>query len=50
MSLTEFAMLFEPFYQKKASETKEIIGHDAYEVQSNVYDFLKAQMVCCSMI
>ena len=32
MSLTEFAMLFEPFYQKKASETEEIVDHDAYKL------------------
>ncbi|XP_050338285.1 uncharacterized protein LOC126764671 [Bactrocera neohumeralis] len=31
MSLTEFAMLFEPFYPKKVSETEESVDHDAYE-------------------
>ena len=32
-------MLFEPFYQKRASENEESIDHDAYEVQSKHYDF-----------
>lgn len=35
-SLTEFAMLFEPFYPKKASETEESIDDDAYEERINV--------------
>ncbi|GIY05126.1 ATP-dependent DNA helicase [Caerostris darwini] len=36
MSLTEFAMLFEPFYPKKVSETDESIDHDAYEEQPDI--------------
>ncbi|GIY57519.1 hypothetical protein CDAR_79491 [Caerostris darwini] len=36
MSLTEFAMLFEPFYPKKVSETEDSIDHDAYEVQPHI--------------
>ncbi|GIY94550.1 ATP-dependent DNA helicase [Caerostris extrusa] len=36
MSLTEFAMLFEPFYPKKVSETEESIDHDAYEEQPHI--------------
>lgn len=28
MSLTEFAMLFEPFYPKKLNETEESVDHD----------------------
>ena len=35
MSLTEFAMLFEPFYPKKVSETEESVDHDAYEEHPN---------------
>lgn len=31
MSLTEFVMLFEPFYQKIASENEESINRVAYE-------------------
>ncbi|GFR18846.1 ATP-dependent DNA helicase [Trichonephila clavata] len=36
MSLTEFAMLFVPFYPKKASETEESFDHDPFEEQPNV--------------
>ncbi|GIY15744.1 ATP-dependent DNA helicase [Caerostris darwini] len=36
MSLTEFAMLFEPFYPKKVSETEESIDHNAYEEQPDI--------------
>ncbi|GFQ77641.1 ATP-dependent DNA helicase [Trichonephila clavata] len=36
MSITEFAMLFVPFYPKKASETEESIDRDRYEEQPNV--------------
>ncbi|GFQ90535.1 ATP-dependent DNA helicase [Trichonephila clavata] len=36
MSLTEFAMLFVPFYPKKGSETEESIDNDSCEEQQNV--------------
>lgn len=35
MSLTEFAMLFEPHYPKVVNDTEESVDHDAYEEQSN---------------
>lgn len=35
MSLTEFAMLFEPFYPRKVSEAVESVDHDAYEDYRN---------------
>ncbi|XP_053968624.1 uncharacterized protein LOC128870052 [Anastrepha ludens] len=36
MSLTEFAMLFEPHFPKKLSDTEESVDHDAYEEQTNM--------------
>ncbi|XP_054746537.1 uncharacterized protein LOC129251202 [Anastrepha obliqua] len=36
MSLTEFAMLFEPHFPKKLSDAEESVDHDAYEEQTNM--------------
>ncbi|OWR45482.1 putative helentron 5 helitron transposon replicase/helicase/endonuclease [Danaus plexippus plexippus] len=36
MSLTESAMLFEPFYPKKVSETEESVDHDAYAEEPDI--------------